>query len=82
MSLLLLASAIATPLPAVAQPSGFTPPAPHCLRTTTYYAWRNGKALKPQKLNELPPANAYRSVYRLVGGCESPVVVRYGVGNR
>jgi hypothetical protein len=82
MSLLLLASAIATPLPAVAQPSGFTPQASHCPRTTNQYAWRHGKALRPQNLNKLPPANAYRTVYRLVGGCESPIVVRYGVGNR
>ena len=82
MSLLLLASVIAAPFPAVAQPSNFTPPASHCPRTTTHYAWRQGRSLKPQKLNELPPANAYRTVYRLVGGCESPIVVRYGVGNR
>ena len=82
MSLLLLASAIAAPLSAVAQPSGFTPPASHCPRTTTYYAWQNGKALKQQKLNELPPANAYNAVYRLVGGCERPVIVRYGLVNR
>jgi hypothetical protein len=82
MSLLLVAAVIAAPLPAVARPSSFTPPTSHCPRTTTYYAWRNGKALKPQKLNELPPANAYNAVYRLVGGCESPVIVRYGLGNR
>jgi hypothetical protein len=82
--MLLLASALiaAAPTPAVAVPESARPIAnpTRCPRTTQYYAWRRGKALKPQKLIELPPANAYYTVYRLIGGCEVPVVVKYGVG--
>ena len=33
-------------------------------------------------LNELPAADAYRAVYRRIGGCIAPVIVRYGIGNR
>jgi hypothetical protein len=31
------------------------------------------------KLTELPPADAYSAVYRVVDGCEAPIVIRYGV---
>ena len=34
------------------------------------------------KLTELPPADAYSAVYRTVNGCESPIVVKYGMGGR
>jgi hypothetical protein len=34
------------------------------------------------KLTELPPADAYSAVYRTVNGCESPIVVKYGIGGR
>ena len=82
---MVVAAAVATP--AVAAPDGpkaIKPlaGAPKCPRTTGYYAWQRGKQVKPHRLTELPPANAYYTVYRLVGGCEVPVVVRYGVGNR
>jgi len=62
---------------------GALPPASaDCPRTTSYYAFDPSKPVKPQKLVELPPANAYAAVYRHVGGCEVPVVVKYGVGRR
>ena len=80
MSLILFLSTMAAVTPAVAQPSTFKRPAAHCPRTTSYYAWSRDRALTPRKLGELPPANAYRTVLRLVNGCEVPVVVRYGVG--
>ena len=80
MTPLLMLSTIAAATPAVAQPSAFKPPAAHCPRTTNYHAWTRDRALTPRKLNELPAANAYRAVWRLVNGCEVPVVVRYGVG--
>jgi hypothetical protein len=54
----------------------------NCPRTASYYAFRKGDTVRPQKLTELPPANAYFAVYRLVGGCEVPVVVKFGVGSR
>lgn len=53
-----------------------------CPRTTSYYAWDRGKSVPPRKLGELPPANAYSTVYRRVDGCEVPVIVKYGVGGR
>lgn len=53
-----------------------------CPQTTAVHAWTRDKKLAPQKLGELPPANAYKAVYRKIGGCEVPVVVKYGVGGR
>jgi hypothetical protein len=41
-----------------------------------------GKRLGVQKLNELPAADLYKTVYRRIGGCEVPIIVRYGVGGR
>ena len=84
MLLLAVLLSVAAPTPAVAQPDA-TLPAPNssrCPRTTRYEAWHQGKALQPRKLTELPPANAYSAVYRHIGGCEAPIVVKYGVGSR
>ena len=76
--MLLFAAALAA-----ATPSAATAPQAHCPRTTSQYAWRQGKPLKPKKLNALPPANAYVAVLRIdSNGCEAPIVVRYGVGGR
>jgi hypothetical protein len=80
---MVMAATVATP--AVAAPDAANKPfagGSKCPRMTGYYAWQRGKKVKPHKLTELPPANAYYTVYRLVGGCEVPVVVRYGIGNR
>jgi hypothetical protein len=85
----LLAAALIALIPtaagAVAAPDGSRPKqllfgSPNCPRTTHYYAWQRGKSVKPHKLTELPPANAYLAVLRVVGGCEEPVVVRYRIG--
>jgi hypothetical protein len=54
----------------------------NCPRTTRYYAYKSGEALKPQKLNELPPANVYAAVLHHDGRCEVPIVIKYGVGGR
>ena len=62
-----------------------TPPAAsaNCPRTTSVYAWQRGKSVKPQKLNELPPAKGYMAVYRVVGGCEMPMTMtEYRQGGR
>jgi hypothetical protein len=64
-----------------AQPLQSGTPA-YCPRTTSYYAYRSSEPLKPRKPTELPPANAYAAVYRHIGRCEAPIVVKYGVGNR
>ena len=84
VSLLILALAGASPAAAVdkghAQP--IQAQGKDCPRTTSIHAFDRSKPLTLQKLGELPPANAYKAVYRLVGGCEVPVVVRYGIGGR
>lgn len=91
MRLLLLVAAIA-----IAPASSAQPPTPvakldlpfaaiapaDCPKTTSHHAVKPGDSLKLQKLGELPPANAYAAVYRQVGGCEVPVIVRHNVGGR
>jgi hypothetical protein len=60
-----------------------SPGGANCPTATNYFAYQDRKALKPQKLTELPPGNAYIAVYRRdVDGCEKPIVVKYGVGRR
>lgn len=54
--------------------------AQHCPRTTRYYAYKPGEPVKPLKLGELPPANAYAAVLRHRNGCEVPLIVKYRVG--
>lgn len=34
------------------------------------------EALRPQTLNQMPPAEAYYTVLRIEAGCETPVKVR------
>ena len=50
-----------------------------CPATSRYEASKRGKNPKAQKLNELPDADLYRTVYRRIDGCEIPIVVKYGV---
>ena len=78
--MLLLVAAVSAMSPASQPLQSATPT--NCPRTTNYYAYRSREPLKPRKLNELPPANAYAAVYRHIGGCEAPIVVEYGVGKR
>ena len=40
------------------------------------------KTPKAQKLNELPDADVYRAVYRRIGKCEAPIIVKFGVTGR
>jgi hypothetical protein len=54
----------------------------NCPATSRYQASRRGKTPKAQKLNELPAADAYSAVYRRIGQCEVPIMVKYGVGGR
>ena len=51
----------------------------NCPATSRYEASRRGKTPKAQNPTELPDADVYRAVYRHVGGCEIPVIVRYRV---
>jgi hypothetical protein len=84
MLLLAVLLSAAAPTPAVAMPNAALPTTgpSRCPRTTSYQAWHQGKPLQPRRLTELPPANAYSAVYRHIGGCEAPIVVKFGVGNR
>ena len=54
----------------------------NCPVTSRYEASGRNKKPKAQKLTELPDADAYRTVYRRIGGCEVPIIVKYGVGGR
>jgi hypothetical protein len=51
-----------------------------CPPTSRYEAARRGKAVRPQKLNELPAGDLYLAVDRRIGGCPAPIIVRYNIG--
>ncbi len=53
-----------------------------CPATSRYEASRLGKTPRAQKLNELPDADVYRAVYRTIGRCEAPIIVKFGVVGR
>jgi hypothetical protein len=92
--LLLLATALiaAAPAPAATVPPDragdmpiFNPNAPamgKCPPISRYEAARRGGKLMPRHLDDLPPADVYRAVYRRIGGCVAPIIVRYGLGGR
>ena len=86
--LLLLAAAApapsAGPAPAgdmpVIRPGPAPSPAIECPPTSRFHAARRDGRLKARRLNELPMADTYAAAYRHIGGCEPPIIVRYGVG--
>ena len=85
----LLVVAVLALLPAGAVAAGPTAwrslpqqPATACPQTTSHHAFDPTHLLKPRKLADLPPANAYAAVLRHDGKCEVPVVIKYGVGGR
>src|SRR5438128_1333101 len=51
-----------------------------CPPTSRYDAARRGGKLPPSLLNQLPAADLYNAVYRRIGGCEVPIIVRYDIG--
>jgi hypothetical protein len=53
-----------------------------CPATSRYEAMKRGKAARAEKLNQLPDADLYRTVYRRIGQCEVPIIVKYGVSGR
>ena len=53
-----------------------------CPATSRYEAAGRGKAPKAQKLGELPDADLYKAVYRKIGHCEAPIIVKFGVAGR
>jgi hypothetical protein len=81
MSLLLAALIGASAGPAADMPT-FNPRAGQpadCPATSRYEAARRGKSLRVRKLGDLPDADAYKAVYRRIGGCEAPIIVKFGV---
>jgi hypothetical protein len=80
----LLAAATATPAPIGDMPI-FNPNVHQptdCPATSRYEASGRGKTPRAQKLNELPDADVYSAVYRRIGKCEAPIIVKYGVSGR
>ncbi len=62
----------------VFNPTGGSPKS--CPATSRYEAARRGKAVRAQKLNELPAGDLYLAVDRRIGGCPAPIIVRYNIG--
>jgi hypothetical protein len=84
MSLLLVAMLAASTSPAGDMPMN-NPKANQpasCPATSRYEASRRGKTPKAQRLTELPDADMYKAVYRRIGRCEAPIIVKYGVAGR
>ena len=53
-----------------------------CPPISRFHASRKAGKIAPQKLTELPSADAYRAVLRSDGRCPVPVIVKYNVGGR
>ena len=53
-----------------------------CPPTSRYEAARRGGKLAPRHLDELPAADLYKAVWRHIGRCEAPIIVRYNIGAR
>jgi hypothetical protein len=53
-----------------------------CPAISRYEASGRNKKPKAQKLNELPDADMYNAVFRHIGSCEVPIIVKYGVSGR
>ena len=70
MSMLMLVAVAA----AAAQPS----PPPRCYAEAQLAGTAEHGTTR--RLDQLPPANLYLTVFRTVDGCPKPVVVRYDVG--
>jgi hypothetical protein len=50
-----------------------------CPPISRYHAMKRGGPLTAQKLADLPPADTYKAAYRVIDGCEAPIIARYGV---
>ncbi|HEX3424451.1 MAG TPA: hypothetical protein VHS33_13775 [Sphingomicrobium sp.] len=51
-----------------------------CPPISRYEASRRGDRLVFRHLDELPGADLYKAVYRHVGSCSVPIIVRYNLG--
>ena len=87
--LLFAAALFAAAAPAPAEPARDMPiispkagQSATCPATSRYEASRRGKTPKARNLADLPDADLYKAVYRKIGGCEAPIVVKFGVSGR
>ena len=82
--LLLLAALVAAPQPIrdmpIVNPKANQPA--NCPATSRYEAAKRGQNPRAQKLGDLPDADVYRAVYRKIGQCEAPIIVKFGVVGR
>jgi hypothetical protein len=51
-----------------------------CAPISRYEASRRSGKLSPRHLDDLPAADLYKAVYRHVGNCNVPIIVRYNIG--
>ncbi len=79
MRFLIAAAALSLSAPAIADIVREWP-SPACAVDTRVVPADAAKANGLQRLDQLPPAAEYLTVYRAVGPCPAPVVVRYGIG--
>jgi hypothetical protein len=79
MRILIAAAALLLPMPVLAD---IVPEwtSRTCAIDNRVVPTKDAKAKGFQRLDRLPPAAEYLTVYRAVGGCPTPVVVRYGIG--
>ena len=52
----------------------------NCPPISRFEASRRGGRLGLRHLDELPGADLYKAVYRHVGGCNLPIIVRFNIG--
>ena len=84
MRLLILAAALALPAAAAHARTPNEPPvarAPACDDPSIVHQAKPDRSAKLSKLADLPPANHYLSVYRVIDGCQVPVIAGYGIGS-
>lgn len=53
-----------------------------CPPISRYEASRHGRRPELRHLNELPGADLYSAVYRHIGNCNVPIIVRYNIGTK
>jgi hypothetical protein len=87
MRILLLTAFLALPASATALPLAQPAPDPaqNCPKIAAQLAAdriKNGTGRILHKLTELPPADMYSAVYRRIGECEVPIIVKYRVGGQ
>jgi hypothetical protein len=63
----------------VVTPGG--PKAANCPITSRHEAMKRGKKPMPKVLSQLPPGDHYKAVYRIIDGCEVPILADFNPGS-